>query len=120
MRCWSRDGVSRRAGQHGNAQLRDAAGPSQSSDWRAMGSPRLTSLDASFLEVESPTAHMHVGWAAAFARPAEGRPPRFPEIRDHVETRLHRAPRYRQKLAEVPLGLSDPVWADDPDFDVAL
>ncbi len=83
-----------------------------------MSSTRLTSLDASFLEVESPTAHMHVGWAGVFAPPGDGRRPLFTELRDHVEARLGRAPRYRQKLAEVPLGVSEPVWVDDPDFDV--
>src|SRR4051812_3771825 len=83
-----------------------------------MSSTRLTSLDASFLEVESSTAHMHVGWAAVFAPPPGTTPPCFTELRDHVESRLGRAPRYRQKLAEVPLGLSEPMWVDDPDFDV--
>lgn len=83
-----------------------------------MSSTRLTSLDASFLEVESSTAHMHVGWAAVFAPPEDGRRPLFTELRDHVESRLGRAPRYRQKLAEVPLGLNEPVWIDDPAFDV--
>ena len=29
------------------------------------------------------------------------------------------AHRYRQKLADVPLGVHDPVWVDDPDFDPA-
>lgn len=77
---------------------------------------RLTALDSSFLEVETPTGHMHVGWAAAFA-PADGRRPSFDELRDHVASRLARAPRYRQKLAEVPLGVADPVWVDDADFD---
>src|SRR3954447_9157407 len=83
-----------------------------------MSSPRLTSLDASFLEVETPTAHMHVGWAAIFAPPADRSRPAFTELRDHVEARLDRAPRYRQKLLGVPLGVSEPVWVDDPDFDV--
>jgi diacylglycerol O-acyltransferase len=83
-----------------------------------MPSTRLTSLDASFLEVESPNAHMHVGWAAVFAQPADRRRPAFTELRDHVEARLDRAPRYRQKLLGVPLGVSEPVWVDDPDFDV--
>src|SRR4051794_15918033 len=83
-----------------------------------MSSTRLTSLDASFLEVESSTAHMHVGWAALFAPPAGGHRPSFTELRDHVERRLDRAPRYRQKLQEVPLGVCEPVWVDDPDFDV--
>jgi diacylglycerol O-acyltransferase len=83
-----------------------------------MSSTRLTPLDASFLEVESSTAHMHVGWAATFAPPADHRPPLFTELRDHVENRLVRAPRYRQKITKVPLDVNDPVWVDDPDFDV--
>jgi diacylglycerol O-acyltransferase len=84
-----------------------------------MSRNRLSALDASFLEVETPTAHMHVGWAAAFGRPDGTRAPRFEELRDHVASRLARAPRYRQRLAEVPLGLADPVWVDDQAFDVA-
>lgn len=84
-----------------------------------MPGDRLSALDASFLEVESPTAHMHVGWASVFAPPAKGPLPRFPQLRDHIAGRLDRAPRYRQKLATVPLGLSSPVWVDDEEFDIA-
>ena len=83
-----------------------------------MPATRLTTLDASFLEVESPSAHMHVGWAAAFAPPGRGPRPRFKELRDHVAARMSRAPRYRQRLASMPLGVDDPVWVDDEDFDV--
>ena len=79
---------------------------------------RLTSLDESFLEVESRTAHMHVGWASTFAPPERGAPPSFEQIRAHVASRLARAPRYRQKLAEVPFDLNAPVWVDDPGFRV--
>jgi WS/DGAT/MGAT family acyltransferase len=83
-----------------------------------MPDPRLSPLDASFLEVESATAHMHVGWASTFA-PPEGRDrPSFEELRDHIALRLDRAPRYRQKLARVPLGLSEPAWVDDDDFEL--
>ena len=83
-----------------------------------MSSPRLSALDASFLAVETPNAHMHVGWVAVFSAPAEGRLPSFSELRDHIELRLARAPRYRQKLASVPLGLHAPEWTDDPAFSV--
>ncbi|MEX0992592.1 MAG: wax ester/triacylglycerol synthase family O-acyltransferase [Solirubrobacterales bacterium] len=79
---------------------------------------RLTPLDASFLEVESPTAHMHVGWVVLIRPSADRDRPTFARIRNHVESRLWRAPRYRQKLANVPLGVNDPVWIDDPDFDI--
>ena len=46
---------------------------------------RLSALDASFLTVEGPSAHMHVGWAATFEPPEHG--PR-PELRRPV--RPHR------------------------------
>ncbi|HEY2334302.1 MAG TPA: wax ester/triacylglycerol synthase family O-acyltransferase [Solirubrobacterales bacterium] len=81
-----------------------------------MTGTRLSALDASFLAVETPTAHMHVGWAAEFSAPADGRPPSFSQLRDHIELRLGRAPRYRQKLAPVPFGLHSPEWIDDADF----
>jgi diacylglycerol O-acyltransferase / wax synthase len=82
-----------------------------------MSRSRLSTLDASFLAVESPSAHMHVGWAALFGTPQAGSPS-FEELRDHVASRMARAPRYRQKLAEVPFGVNDPVWIDDEDFDI--
>ena len=34
-----------------------------------VSSARLSGLDASFLSVETPTAHMHVGWVLAAAGP---------------------------------------------------
>jgi diacylglycerol O-acyltransferase len=83
-----------------------------------MTSPRLSALDASFLAVETATAHMHVGWVAVFSAPAGGRLPSFRELRDHIGQRLGRAPCYRQKLAPVPLGLHAPEWTDDQAFTV--
>jgi WS/DGAT/MGAT family acyltransferase len=85
-----------------------------------MPATRLSALDASFLDVETPTAHMHVGWAATFVPPDDGSPPpTFEKLRDHIAGRLGRAPRYRQKLAPVPLGVHEPEWTDDADFDPA-
>jgi diacylglycerol O-acyltransferase len=77
---------------------------------------RLSALDASFLEVETPAAHMHVGWIARFRAVHGRRAPAFEELRDHIAGRLAAAPRYRQRLVSIPLGVHDPVWADDPDF----
>jgi diacylglycerol O-acyltransferase len=81
-------------------------------------SDRLTPLDASFLDLETSSAHMHVGWAAVFEPPAAGTSPSFEQLRDHVARRLHRAPRYRQRIADVPFGLARPVWVDDESFDI--
>ena len=36
-----------------------------------------------------------------------------------MESRLHLVPRYRQKLATVPLAQGRPLWVDDADFDIA-
>ena len=55
-----------------------------------MSATRLSPLDASFLAVESPTAHMHVGWAATFSPPADRPRPDFDELFEHVRGRLSR------------------------------
>ena len=36
-----------------------------------------------------------------------------------IRNRIAHVPRYRQRIREVPLGLSRPVWVDDATFDVA-
>ena len=83
-----------------------------------MASNRLSALDASFLDVETASAHMHVGWAAAFDPPDDRSAPSFEQLRDHIARRLQRAPRYRQRLEGVPLGVARPVWVDDDRFDI--
>jgi diacylglycerol O-acyltransferase len=83
-----------------------------------MAPKRLSALDVSFLDVETASAHMHVGWAAAFDPPEERPAPSFEQFRDHIARRLHRAPRYRQRLEGVPMGVARPVWVDDDRFDI--
>ena len=76
---------------------------------------RLTGLDASFLHLErGGQAHMHVAEVLVF----EGAPPRYVELVDHIRARLDLVPRYRQRLAPVPLGQGRPVWVDDAHFNV--
>src|SRR5919202_4924189 len=75
---------------------------------------RLTPLDASFLHLEDEASHMHVGGVLIF----DGEPPAYEDFLAHVESRLGLVPRYRQKLAEVPLAQARPRWVDDPRFDV--
>ena len=78
----------------------------------------LTALDATFLELEQADdgALMHIGGAMVFeARP--GGPPTIAEVRDHLDQRLDRLPRYRQKLSDARTGgLSWPSWEHDPHF----
>src|SRR5947209_2537837 len=80
----------------------------------AMANPdRLTALDTTFLHLEDHSpAHMHVASVMVF----EGSAPTLQQFVEHVESRLHLVPRYRQRLAYVPLGQGRPVWTDDPHF----
>jgi len=71
---------------------------------------RLTGLDTSFLHLERSGAHMHVASLSIFEGPAPG----HTEFRDHLASRLHLVPRFRQKLRFVPLDQGRPVWIDDP------
>ncbi|MGE5407131.1 MAG: WS/DGAT/MGAT family O-acyltransferase [Syntrophothermus sp.] len=75
-----------------------------------MSADRLSGLDASFLHMERAGAHMHVASTIIFEGPA----PTHHEFRDHIASRLHLVPRFRQKLRFVPLGQGRPVWVDDP------
>lgn len=83
-----------------------------------MARPRLSPLDASFLRVETPTAHMHIAWKGRF-RPRPGsRPVTLEALRASVGARLRHAERFRQRLAYPPGGLAEPVWVDDERFSV--
>jgi diacylglycerol O-acyltransferase len=75
---------------------------------------RLTSTDASFLHQEGPSSHMHIGGVLLF----EGPPPQFTDYLDHIRSRLHLVPRYRQKLANPPFESGRPLWVDDPSFNL--
>ena len=75
---------------------------------------RLTAIDASFLTNESPTSHMHIGAVTIFEGPA----PAYDDLLDHIESRLHLVPRYRQKLAVPPIETGRPFWVDDPQFNL--
>ena len=77
---------------------------------------RLTGLDSSFLHLERGTSHMHVAAAMIFDGPAPG----YDELLDHLVSRLHLVPRYRQRLAFVPFNQGRPVWVDDPHFNPAF
>ena len=75
----------------------------------------MSAQDATFLHVENDVTPMHIGGVSIF----EGPPPSFAELTEMVRGKLHHTPRYRQKVRFVPLGISEPMWVDDPYFDVA-
>lgn len=78
---------------------------------------RLTSLDASFLYLETPAVHMHVAGISVFD-PRDDGPLTYDDVQRVVEARLHLAPRLRQRVMRVPFGLARPLWVDDDRFDL--
>jgi diacylglycerol O-acyltransferase / wax synthase len=75
---------------------------------------RLTAVDASFLHQEDADSHMHIGAVTIF----EGPPPPFTAVAEHIRSRLHLVPRYRQKLAYPPFETGRPLWIDDHSFNI--
>jgi len=75
---------------------------------------RLSPLDASFLYLESAQTPMHISSLAVY----EGPPPPDRDLHTMLERRLPLVPRFRQRLATVPLGLHRPAWIDDETFDL--
>lgn len=77
---------------------------------------RLSPLDVSFLHMETPSTAMHVGGVAIFELPADGFD--YDRLVELIQQRIGLVPRYRQKVRWIPGRIANPVWVDDPDFDV--
>ncbi len=75
----------------------------------------LSALDECFLRLETPAAHMHVGWTLLL----DGEPPSLRALRRHVAGRLEGLPRFRRRVVGSRLPMHDPVWIDDENFAVA-
>ncbi|MEJ7583905.1 MAG: wax ester/triacylglycerol synthase family O-acyltransferase, partial [Acidimicrobiales bacterium] len=79
---------------------------------------QLTGMDAAFLHMETPTTQGHVGSLTIFDANSAPTEFGFEDIKAVLEDRLHVAPVLRRRLVEVPLGLDQPYWIEDPDFDL--
>jgi WS/DGAT/MGAT family acyltransferase len=79
---------------------------------------QLTGLDTAFLTLDSPTVYGHVGSMSVLDPPINGPALDLHRLTGLVESRLHLAPPFRWRLAEVPFGLDQPYWIEDPHFDI--
>lgn len=77
---------------------------------------RLSSADVSFFYLEGRTTPQHVGGLALFEPPPDGF--HYERLVRLLEERISLVPRYRQKVRAIPLHLANPVWVDDPNFDI--
>jgi diacylglycerol O-acyltransferase / wax synthase len=75
---------------------------------------RMSATDAGFFYAESENTPLHVGSVAVF----DGPPPTYGDLVRLLLSKLHRVPRYRQRVREVPLQLGRPMWVDDPHFQI--
>ena len=82
-----------------------------------MPTERLSSLDASFLYLERPAMHMHVAGVSVFA-PRDDGSLTYEDVAEVAQARLHLAPRLRQRVLNLPGGLTRPLWVDDDHFDL--
>jgi WS/DGAT/MGAT family acyltransferase len=80
---------------------------------------QLSGQDAMFVHAELPGLPQHIGGISIYDQStAPGGKVRFKQILAMLEARVHLSPIFRRKLVTVPLGLGQPYWADDPDFDL--
>ncbi|TMR41487.1 WS/DGAT/MGAT family O-acyltransferase [Actinomadura geliboluensis] len=80
---------------------------------------QLTTVDATFLHAENDTTHAHIaGLGIVDPAACPGGRLGVPLVAELIRNRAHLAARpLRQRLVQVPFGLDNPYWEDDPDFD---
>jgi diacylglycerol O-acyltransferase / wax synthase len=80
---------------------------------------QLSGLDATFINLETAHAPLHIGSIAIYDQSsAPGERVTFKGILENVESRLHLAGCYRQKIVQLPYGLDHPYWIEDANFDL--
>ena len=80
---------------------------------------QLTGLDASFLNLETPTQQGHVGGVVILDPSTAPDGWGLAELTTLIEARIHLLPPFRRRLLPVPLGVDQPYWIEDPDFDLS-
>ena len=79
---------------------------------------KLSSMDASFLYLETPEMPMHVGSMAIFRLPENYNGDFFEDFKAMIGSRLHVAPILKARLEKAPLDIDHPSWVEDDQFDI--
>jgi diacylglycerol O-acyltransferase / wax synthase len=80
---------------------------------------QLTGLDAAFLALETANSTGHVGGVSVLDARGLTEPLTLTRLTELVAQRLPAAPPVlRRKLLNMPLGMDQPYWIDDADFDI--
>src|SRR6201747_2401514 len=84
----------------------------------AEASKKLSSMDASFLYLETPEMPMHVGSMAVFRLPEAYKGDFFEDFKAMIAARLHLAPILKARLEKTPLDIDHPSFVEDDQFDI--
>jgi len=79
---------------------------------------QLSSIDASFLHLETPETPMHVGSLMLFELTEGYQGYYYEDVKAMLGKRLHLASVLHRKLAQMPFELAEPVWIEDDDIDL--
>ncbi len=79
---------------------------------------QLTGLDAAFLALETANSTGHVGGICILDPKDAPVPLTLARLTEVLAARLPLVPVLRRRLLNVPLGLDQPYWVDDPNFDI--
>jgi diacylglycerol O-acyltransferase / wax synthase len=79
---------------------------------------QLTGMDASFLALETANTTGHVGGLSVLDPDTAPEPLTLARLTEVMAERLPLVPVLRRKLLNVPLGLDQPYWIDDGEFDI--
>src|SRR5579863_2858133 len=79
---------------------------------------KLSSMDASFLYLETPEMPMHVGSMAIFRLPEDYKGDFFEDFKAMIASRLHVAPILKARMEKAPLDIDHPSWVEDNQFDI--
>jgi diacylglycerol O-acyltransferase len=79
---------------------------------------QLTGMDASFLALETANTTGHVGGLSVLDPSTASEALTLARLTEVMAERLPLVPVLRRKLLNVPLGLDQPYWIDDADFDI--
>src|SRR6195256_5087798 len=77
---------------------------------------KLSSMDASFLYLETPEMPMHVGSMAIFRLAEDYKGDFFEDFKAMIASRLHMAPILKARLAKAPLDMHHPSRVEDTQF----
>ena len=79
---------------------------------------QLSSIDASFLHLETPETPMHVDSLMLLELRGGYQGDFYEAFKALIDKRMHLAPVLTRKLAQIPFELAEPVWIEDDDIDL--